>query len=565
MNFVDFEKRHNKFLLSLESNPELRAIVESVEEEQRGVLVPQNIVLEDVSITPEFTRAHVIRLDPRGWFSNLNGMVGHFSERLDAIEITETGDTELASKKLHLLRQADHFLTSGIKLNMFVVSDPLRPKHATADTSVVDMARSTDSPPTIPANRAQKPKTPTTFQFQDFVEKMRNRRARGLVQQLKTFIEGIMTDSSDNAEGLPDKVRAFLTEMQGSVAQHPLWKDANPEELDKAAEGLEKYVMTRLYPKAFAPSIEDVQKDEALKHRLSAFSQMSCTQFEVNPRVLSHETWSDAIQELRRINTFKTPRDKLICITNCCKIIFNILHAVEPKSVHGADDFLPCLIALVSQANPAHFHSNLKYIQQYRSQNHLASEAGYFLTTIQSVAYFWETADAASLHMTQAEFDGVMGSVQANSGLEPRLVSSALPVESPAEGLVSGDEYDDDNTRLVRATVAPPLETLKNNWSQEGSKESSEAPVASHSSNPPVESPVPEDFSVPLRAHSFIEEIASLVRQHSEPPPVQCTDFSELRVKDLHSLVEHYNSLLQFQKAVACICQQHSDVVDSVT
>ena len=102
-----------------------------------------------------------------------------------------------------------------------------------------------------------------------------------------------------------------------------------------------------------------------------------------------------AATEMRKINNtrFKTPRDKLICIINCCKIIFSmwsplvphvcpaarahrprwpspftplrfpsdILRAVEPDKVHGADDFLPCLILLVAKANPPHLHSNLKY------------------------------------------------------------------------------------------------------------------------------------------------------------------------------------------------------------
>lgn len=57
-----------------------------------------------------------------------------------------------------------------------------------------------------------------------------------------------------------------------------------------------------------------------------------------------------AQKELRKINTYKAPRDKLVCILNCCRIINNLLVNVSMASNDnppGADDFLPVLIYVV--------------------------------------------------------------------------------------------------------------------------------------------------------------------------------------------------------------------------
>ena len=54
-----------------------------------------------------------------------------------------------------------------------------------------------------------------------------------------------------------------------------------------------------------------------------------------------------AQKELQKINMYKAPRDKLVCILNCCKVINNLLHNASMASnegTHGADEFLPILI-----------------------------------------------------------------------------------------------------------------------------------------------------------------------------------------------------------------------------
>lgn len=65
------------------------------------------------------------------------------------------------------------------------------------------------------------------------------------------------------------------------------------------------------------------------------------------------------------------------------------------------------------QANPPQLHSNLLYIQRYRSQSRLVSEAAYFFTNMLSAESFIMNIDAKSLSMEDTEFEKNMEFAQA--------------------------------------------------------------------------------------------------------------------------------------------------------
>jgi Rab5 GDP/GTP exchange factor len=85
--------------------------------------------------------------------------------------------------------------------------------------------------------------------------------------------------------------------------------------------------------------------------------------------------WEFAIEELRRMDNYKPPRDKLICITNCIKIIMSILKKVT-EGPSGADIVLPTLVYLVAKANVPNLNSNIEYIINYRDKKVLLTESG---------------------------------------------------------------------------------------------------------------------------------------------------------------------------------------------
>ncbi|CAH2073441.1 unnamed protein product [Thlaspi arvense] len=255
----------------------------------------------------------------------------------------------------------------------------------------------------------------------DFLERMRKPSAGDFVKSIKSFIVSFSNNAPDPEKDC-DAVQEFFTKMEAAFKAHPLWSGCSEEELDSAGDGLEKYVMTKLFTRVFASNAEDVISDEKLFQKMSLVQQfISPESLDIQPTFQNETSWLLAQKELQKINMYKAPRDKLMCILSCCKVINNLLlnaSIASKENAPGADEFLPVLIYVTIKANPPQFHSNLLYIQRYRRQSKLVGEAAYFFTNLLSAESFISNIDAKSLSMDEADFEKKMESARARlSGL----------------------------------------------------------------------------------------------------------------------------------------------------
>ncbi|CAG8623783.1 10877_t:CDS:10 [Acaulospora morrowiae] len=150
---------------------------------------------------------------------------------------------------------------------------------------------------------------------------------------------------------------------------------------------------------------DDKEKDEILHQKIQIFRWIKEKHLDI-PTAQHNEQeqfLEFAKSELLKINDFKAPRDKLICILNCCKVIFGLIRHVDGEE--GADKFLPILIYVVLKANPEHLVSNVQYISRFRNPEKLQSESSYYLSSLMGAISFIENMDASSLTISQEEFD----------------------------------------------------------------------------------------------------------------------------------------------------------------
>ncbi|XWS15070.1 hypothetical protein CRYUN_Cryun35bG0062600 [Craigia yunnanensis] len=244
--------------------------------------------------------------------------------------------------------------------------------------------------------------------LQDFLERMRQPSAADFVKSIKSFIVSFSNNAPD-PERDSAAVQAFFANMEAAFRAHPLWAGCSEEELDSAGEGLEKYVMTKLFTRVFASLPDDVKHDEQLSEKMALIQQFVRPEnLDIKPTFQNETSWLLAQKELQKINMYKAPRDKLVCILNCCKVINNLLlnaSIASNENPPGADEFLPVLIYVTIKANPPQLHSNLLYIQRYRRQSRLVSEAAYFFTNMLSAESFISSIDAKALSMEETEFE----------------------------------------------------------------------------------------------------------------------------------------------------------------
>ncbi|KAB2635043.1 vacuolar protein sorting-associated protein 9A-like [Pyrus ussuriensis x Pyrus communis] len=192
--------------------------------------------------------------------------------------------------------------------------------------------------------------------------------------------------------------------MEDIIRDHPLWAGATDEEVNCAMEGLEKYVMTKLFSRTFASSPEDAKIDLETSHKIHLLQTFLKPEHLDIPVVLRNEASGLlAEKELRKINAFKA---------HCCKVINNLLLNASMSENHvlaGADDFLPVLIYVMIKVNPPQLHSNLKFIQLYRRQTKLVSEPAYYFTNLDSAKTFIFELNAKSISIDEIEFEKKKG------------------------------------------------------------------------------------------------------------------------------------------------------------
>ncbi|OZJ02168.1 hypothetical protein BZG36_05238, partial [Bifiguratus adelaidae] len=281
-------------------------------------------------------------------------------------------------------------------------------------------------PPKDPERPGDIPEQP--FDFNRFLEQMRKRSAIPITRYFKSFLR----EFDRRPWTVNEQIKIIQDFLEASVgicsahSAHPL-KCCTEQEFDNAKEGMEKLVMNRLYSRLFSPTTTDDRERDAILHQ-KIYMFKWVTEAHLDIPVTSHnESFLKFAQtELLKINNYKAPRDKLICVLNCCKVIFGLIRHVGGDA--GADKFLPILIYVVLKANPPRLVSNVQYIQRFRNPDVLQSEAGYYLTNLMAAISFIETLEAKNLSISEEEFNRqvnvVVGSSFAN--LVQRNIEEAL-------------------------------------------------------------------------------------------------------------------------------------------
>eukprot|EP01114_Cavostelium_apophysatum_P013861 TRINITY_DN3451_c0_g1_i2.p1 TRINITY_DN3451_c0_g1~~TRINITY_DN3451_c0_g1_i2.p1 ORF type:complete len:581 (+),score=137.83 TRINITY_DN3451_c0_g1_i2:144-1886(+) len=236
---------------------------------------------------------------------------------------------------------------------------------------------------------------------QVFFTKLKSPQAADVVKTLKNFVNGFIQQRPESIEQQGQMVRSFVDFMEDQIMKHPLWKDANEDELDGVLEGLEKFVMTKLFDSIFTKHCEDPE-NVSLEKRIAKLEFVDFSHLEIKQQYQIEKSISLACSELRKINNYKTPRDKLVCVWNCCKVIYSILNKAT-DGTPGADEFLPLAIYVVLKSNPKFLHSNIQYIYHFRHPSKLATESGYYFTQVESAVSFIRTLDNTKLSAIDAD------------------------------------------------------------------------------------------------------------------------------------------------------------------
>jgi Rab5 GDP/GTP exchange factor len=389
---------------------------------------------------------------------------------------------------------------------------------------------STSSAPPPPPE----PEPDLPFDFHRFLEQLRHKSADPVAKFLRSFL----TEFGKKQWMVHEQVKIisdFLAFITNKMALCDVWREVSDAEFDNAKEGMEKLIMNRLYAQTFSPAIpppvqpprstsrgkrkeqdrilgpgrrgqhqEDIERDDILAQKIRIYGWVKEEHLDIPPVGANSERFLKlAQQELLKIKNYRAPRDKVICVLNCCKVIFGLLKNAKSADT-SADSFVPLLIYTVLHANPDHLVSNVQYILRFRNQDKLGGESGYYLSSLSGAIQFIESLDRTTLTVSDDEFEKNVelavseiaeqnretevrnsrpqGFSEKSSLAQPELTprnSQDTTSYSPGKGRPDGSNgnyssgsYTDDNdavTGLLR-TIQRPLSTIGRIFSDQDSK-----------------------------------------------------------------------------------------------
>ncbi|KAG5513374.1 hypothetical protein PMAC_001437 [Pneumocystis sp. 'macacae'] len=253
-----------------------------------------------------------------------------------------------------------------------------------------------------------------TFDFRKFLGQLRYKSAIPITKYMKSFIYEFLQRHWTIKEKVRI-IRDFLDFIYQKMLLVEPWINASEAEFDNAKDGMEKLIMTRLYDHTFSPAItylldddisghsDDLERDRILREKISIFAWIKEEHMEIPYSDLNQRFLCLAGQELLKVNVYHSPRDKIICILNCSKLIFGLLRHTGIEE--SADKFIPILILVILRTNPEHIISNIQYISRFRNPEKLSGEPGYYFSSLIGAITFIENLDKSSLTISDEEFE----------------------------------------------------------------------------------------------------------------------------------------------------------------
>uniref|UniRef100_A0A669DGM4 GTPase-activating protein and VPS9 domain-containing protein 1 n=1 Tax=Oreochromis niloticus TaxID=8128 RepID=A0A669DGM4_ORENI len=191
-------------------------------------------------------------------------------------------------------------------------------------------------------------------------------------------------------------VEDFLRYLYGAMARDAIWQYASEDQLQDAQMAIERSVMNRIFKLAFYPNQDgDILRDQLFHEHIQRLSKVVTANhkaLQIPEVYLKEAPWPSAQSEIKSINAYKTPRDKVQCILRMCSTIMNLLSLANEDSVPGADDFVPVLVFVLIRANPPCLLSTVQYINNFYASR-LSGEECYWWMQFTAAVEFIKTID----------------------------------------------------------------------------------------------------------------------------------------------------------------------------
>ncbi|EGG22373.1 vacuolar sorting protein 9 domain-containing protein [Cavenderia fasciculata] len=380
-----------------------------------------------------------------------------------------------------------------------------------------------------------------------------------ICQSIKSFMSTALPMLLNSVAGIP---------FQSGVVPPPKGQSTTPcipslssmTPLDReivAYEYLEQTITSKIYRRFFSypPNIE---MDTRLCEHISTFQFITPANLDIdpdqfiNPNNLQQQQSFEQIQEqLLRMTSCKSPRDKLTCIKKSFNSIFKLLSfdnqnnnngnnnnnnnngkssstPSTPKII-GADLLLPIVIYVLIKSNLPFLLSNIEFISLFREPTLIESEVSYYFVTLVTAATFIQNMTMESLTIIHPN----------PTTKSPTTTTEQSPSLVPTTTSTKKDGQDKERqTKLDSNNQQDKIMEIK----KDDEKDKKIIPSTTTTTTTPSKPPLPQQQQQPLSPRSQQDEIKSKQKQWKYYKKTA----EELSIKDIKQLMTDFNQLVDF-------------------
>lgn len=279
-----------------------------------------------------------------------------------------------------------------------------------------------------------------TFDFKSFLGYLKDPRAEPILKYTRSFISQILkSERFYNLKEQQKLLEDFEKFIHKKFSIYEPFKSMDDEKLTNAKDCMEKLLTNKLYVKLFSPlyyksfkkfcTVKEMDEltfpndhaviianDKLIWEKIMEYGWVISLK-----NLETEETSEENIillskflkvfnRELFKMGKFRSPRDKLVCLLNSCKIIFSFLKKRQGDTSLSADDFMPLLIySILKISNNVDTEnywllSSMTYIETFRQSEFLRGEESYYLMSFQGALQFILELDEDNL-LTKIKVD----------------------------------------------------------------------------------------------------------------------------------------------------------------
>ena len=294
------------------------------------------------------------------------------------------------------------------------------------------------------------------YTYPQFVERFKDASAQPVVNEVRDFVNEFPANLTRLQAAR--RIHAFLAEVTPKLLAAQAFRAGGSNASEIANEGLEKFVVLKLYKLLYRHDPADIREDERVEQAIRAGSakgasaiQAAVSKFDAKQM----EIFDAAALELQRVEQYRAPRDKLSCFVNAVRLVESIV--VERVFRQKGDapqqsNWEQLLVALILKAGPPNLYSNLEFTAAFRDPSRMSPDERKALGDL--AAAFLEAIGGSSRRLTSSELTG--NSAQCGDNVPLWLMDAGVTFnfsDRAADDLSLGevDELLDEYQKMIRA------------------------------------------------------------------------------------------------------------------